>query len=93
MICGRAILLADCRARWGQQKDPVVQIPAPCQQEFGDSFWRQAAILDLSRHLMDKAPCRICGGFHFWACFPIRITLCCEFDYFPASIKILKKDG
>ena len=65
MVCVRAILLVDCRARLDQQKDPVVQIPAPCQQKFGDSFWRQAAILDLSRHLMNKAPCSVCGGFCF----------------------------
>jgi len=63
MICGRAILLLDCRAHLDQQKDPVVQISASCQQEFGESFWRQAANLDLSRHLMDKAPCSVCGGF------------------------------
>ena len=89
MVCAHAILLLDCHARLGQQKDPVVQILASCQQEFGDSFWRQAANLVLSRHPMDIAPCIICGGFHFIACFSIPTILISEFEYFPASIKNL----
>jgi hypothetical protein len=65
MVCVSAILLVDRLAPLDQQKDPIVQILVTCQQESGDSHWRQATDMDLSRHLMDKAPCIICGGFHF----------------------------
>ena len=63
MVCVSDILLVDRLAPLGQQKDPIVQIFVSCQQKFGDSYWRQVTDMDLSRHLMDKAPCIKCRGF------------------------------
>ena len=57
------IVVIVCLARLDRKKDPVVQILISCHQKFGDLFSRQATKMSLSRLHIDKAPCRICGGF------------------------------